>query len=64
MVISGIVITVIIERWTKMQQIKSDVVNSRAVVGTAEMHGGTKKKGYDQLVCALFEKLDTRKLLR
>ena len=36
---------------------KSDVVNSRAVAGTTEMHGGTKKQGYDQLVCALFEKV-------
>ena len=38
---------------------KSVAVNSRAVVGTKEMHGGTKKQGYYQLVCALFKKLVT-----
>ena len=42
-----------------MKEIESDVVNSRAVVGTTEMHGGTKKQGRDQLVCALFKKVVT-----
>ena len=33
------------------------MVNSRAVAGTTEMHGGKKNQGRDQLMCALFKKL-------
>ena len=35
-----------------MKVIESDVVNSRAVVGSTQMRGGKKKQGHDQLACA------------
>ena len=62
MVIYGIVIGDFIERWTTVAANKIRccyVVSSRTVVGIAEMHGGAKKHGHDQLMCAFFKKVVT-----